>query len=185
MVVMTHPRVIIDRSAMTRLQVIVTAMTVGLNALDGFDILSISFASPGIAAEWGIPPPALGIVLSMELIGMGFGSLLLGGFADLADRHRLRHRWDVVVDQRAGGRILKQTATAARVLMRMAKRSEQEIRLGRPPARIGRIGRLAVAAEMLENPFDDGWILDAGNDLELPATTTAHLDVDRKDTLEA
>jgi hypothetical protein len=37
--------------------------------------------------------------------------------------------------------------------MRMTKRSEQKIRLGRPPARMG---RLAVAAEVLENPFDDG-----------------------------
>ena len=80
------PRELIDRSAMTRLQVLVIAMTVGLNALDGFDILSISFASPGIAAEWGIAPPALGVVLSMELIGMGLGSLLLGGFADQVGR---------------------------------------------------------------------------------------------------
>ena len=69
--------------------------------------------------------------------------------------------------------------------MRMTKRSEQKIRLGRRTARMGRIGRLTVAAEGLENPFDDRWILDAGNDLELPATTTAHLDVDRKNTFEA
>jgi hypothetical protein len=67
----------------------------------------------------------------------------------------------------------------------LAKRSEQKIGRGRLPARMGRVGRLAVAVEVLENPFDDGWILDAGNDLELPATATAHLDVDRKDTLEA
>jgi len=86
MVDATDPREIIDRSAMTRLQAIVIAITVGLNALDGFDILSISFASPGIAAEWGIAPPALGVVLSMELIGMGLGSLLLGGFADRIGR---------------------------------------------------------------------------------------------------
>ena len=69
--------------------------------------------------------------------------------------------------------------------MRTTKRSEQTIGLGRPTARICRVGRLAVAAEVLEIPFDDGWILDAGNDLELPATTTAHLDVDRKNTFEA
>jgi benzoate transport len=86
MVDSTDPREIIDRSAMTRLQATVIAVTVGLNALDGFDILSISFASPGIAAEWGIAPPALGVVLSMELIGMGLGSLLLGGFADRIGR---------------------------------------------------------------------------------------------------
>lgn len=82
----TDPRLILDQTPMTRLQVAVIAVTVGLNALDGFDILSISFASPGIAAAWGIRPPELGIVLSMELIGMGLGSLLLGGFADRAGR---------------------------------------------------------------------------------------------------
>ena len=71
---------------MSRLQVIVVAITIGLNALDGFDVLSISFASPGIAEEWGIDRAALGIVLSMELIGMAIGSILLGGVADKIGR---------------------------------------------------------------------------------------------------
>jgi len=71
---------------MSRLQVTVVAITVVLNALDGFDVLSISFASPGIAAEWGIGRDALGIVLSMELIGMAIGSILLGGVADRIGR---------------------------------------------------------------------------------------------------
>jgi benzoate transport len=62
--------------------VVIVALTIGLNGLDGFDVLSISFASPGIAAEWGIDRARLGIVLSMELIGMGLGSILLGGIAD-------------------------------------------------------------------------------------------------------
>ena len=41
----TDPRDIIAKSPMSRLQVIVVGLTVGLNALDGFDVLSISFAS--------------------------------------------------------------------------------------------------------------------------------------------
>ena len=60
--------------------------TPGLNALDGFDVLSSAFAAPGITLEWGIPRSELGIVLSAELIGMGFGSLLLGRLADRAGR---------------------------------------------------------------------------------------------------
>lgn len=67
---------------------VVVAITVGLNALDGFDVLSISFASPGIAREWNIDRAALGLVLSMELIGMGLGSILLGGVADQFGRRR-------------------------------------------------------------------------------------------------
>jgi benzoate transport len=71
---------------MSRLQVVVVGITVALNALDGFDVMSISYASPGIAAEWGIDRAALGIVLSMELIGMAIGSVLLGGVADKIGR---------------------------------------------------------------------------------------------------
>jgi hypothetical protein len=41
------------------------------------------------------------------------------------------------------------------------------------------------AARVLENPLDDGWILDARDHPQLPATTPADLDVDRKDTFEA
>ena len=61
-------------------------VTVGLNAMDGFDVLSISFASPGIAQDWGIDKATLGWILSMELFGMAVGSVLLGGVADKIGR---------------------------------------------------------------------------------------------------
>jgi MFS transporter, AAHS family, vanillate permease len=80
------PRSIIDESPMTIAQVIVVAITVMLNAMDGFDILSIAFASNGIAAEWQVTTQALGFVLSMELVGMAVGSVLLGGVADRIGR---------------------------------------------------------------------------------------------------
>ena len=67
----------------------------------------------------------------------------------------------------------------------MTKRSDQEIALGRCPTRVCRIGRLRITAEMFQNPIDDGWVLDAGDHLELPAAAPADLDVDRKDTFEA
>jgi benzoate transport len=82
----TDPREIIDQSRMTAAQIAVVAITVLLNAMDGFDVLSIAFASPGIAKEWGIAQTALGVVLSMELIGMAFGSVFIGGVADRIGR---------------------------------------------------------------------------------------------------
>lgn len=82
----SDPRTMIQREPMSRFQWGIVATMVGLNALDGFDVLSISFASPGIAAEWRIDRAALGVVLSMELIGMAAGSLLLGGIADRVGR---------------------------------------------------------------------------------------------------
>lgn len=67
-------------------QWVVVIVTFGLNALDGFDVLSISFASPGIARDWGLDRDTLGWILSMELLGMAIGSIILGGFGDKAGR---------------------------------------------------------------------------------------------------
>jgi benzoate transport len=85
---MTDPRQTLSVSKMSVVQIAAVVVTIGLNALDGFDVLAISFASPGIAHEWGIDRAALGVVLSMELIGMGLGSILLGGVADKIGRRR-------------------------------------------------------------------------------------------------
>ncbi len=71
---------------MGRFQISAVAICVLLNALDGFDVLAISFASPGIADEWGVERGVLGVVLSMELIGMGVGSLTIGALADWVGR---------------------------------------------------------------------------------------------------
>ena len=85
---MRDPREILATSPMSVVQIVAVAVTIGLNALDGFDVLAISFASPGIAREWGIDRAALGFVLSMELIGMGVGSIAIGGLADRIGRRR-------------------------------------------------------------------------------------------------
>jgi MFS family permease len=82
----TNPISVINDNPMSMRQWTVVVIMVLLNALDGFDVLSSAFAAPGISGEWGIPRSELGIVLGAELIGMGFGSLLLGGFADKAGR---------------------------------------------------------------------------------------------------
>jgi MFS family permease len=77
---------------MSRMQWAVVAVMFGLNALDGFDALAISFAAPGILAQWGLTRTALGIVMSLELVGMTLGSLLLGGLADARGR-----RWTILL----------------------------------------------------------------------------------------
>ncbi|WP_205689480.1 MFS transporter [Aurantiacibacter odishensis] len=77
-----NPITVINDTEMHWRQWAVVVLMVLLNALDGFDVLSSAFAAPGITADWGIPRSELGIVLSAELVGMGFGSVLLGGAAD-------------------------------------------------------------------------------------------------------
>lgn len=82
----TDIQTLVDRSPMSQAQIAAIVLCVLLNALDGFDVLAISFASPGIATEWGVDRAALGIVLSMELVGMALGSALLGALADRIGR---------------------------------------------------------------------------------------------------
>ncbi len=84
--VANDPRHIINETAMSARQWTVVVIMIFLNALDGFDVLSSAFAAPGITKEWGIPRSQLGIVLSAELVGMGFGSILLGSLADKIGR---------------------------------------------------------------------------------------------------
>jgi len=79
-------RLTLATAPLSRTQVVAVAICVLLTAMDGFDVLAISFAAPGISSEWGIDRAALGIVLSMELFGMAAGSLAIGGLADRAGR---------------------------------------------------------------------------------------------------
>lgn len=82
----TDPRSIIRNEPMGAFQIAAVAICVALNALDGFDVLAITFAGPGISREWGLGPGALGIVISTGLLGMGLGSLLVAPVADVIGR---------------------------------------------------------------------------------------------------
>jgi benzoate transport len=80
------PSVELRREPMSRFQMVAVAICVALNALDGFDILAITFAAPGITREWSLGPGALGIVISTGLVGMTIGSLGLAPLADTLGR---------------------------------------------------------------------------------------------------
>ncbi len=71
---------------MSRMQVMIVVITILLNALDGFDVLSISLAAPAIRAQMGIGDSVTGLLLSMELVGMAIGSIFLGRYADVWGR---------------------------------------------------------------------------------------------------
>ena len=85
---MTHldPSVQLRREPMSSFQIAAVAICVALNALDGFDILAITFAGPGIMREWGLGPGGLGVVISTGLVGMSIGSLLIAPLADTRGR---------------------------------------------------------------------------------------------------
>ncbi|GFE73831.1 MULTISPECIES: MFS transporter [Novosphingobium] len=110
---MEDPRALIAREPMHYRQVIAVGIATALNALDGFDVLSISFAAPGIAKDWGIDRAALGLVLSMELFGMGVGAFVLGTLADKVGRRPMLLACLVIMGIGMG---LASTATSVPIL---------------------------------------------------------------------
>ncbi len=84
-----NPRSIIDQAPMTAMQKVIVALTVLYTAVDGFDVLSNSVSGSGIMSEFGLDRAGLGMVLSMELIGMALGSIFLGGLADKLGRRNM------------------------------------------------------------------------------------------------
>ena len=84
----TDPREMIDKAPMSLLQIFIIAITVGLNAMDGIDVLSIALAMPDIAEQWQLSDWIVGFLLNMELIGMGIGSMALGWVSDATGRRK-------------------------------------------------------------------------------------------------
>jgi len=76
----------INSQPMSSGQISAVLVCVFLVALDGFDVLAIAFAAPGIAKEWELSEGVLGWVVTMELIGMAIGSIFMGNLADRVGR---------------------------------------------------------------------------------------------------
>jgi len=76
------PQRLLAQAPLTAYQLAAIGICIGLNMLDGFDILAMSFAASGIKADWHLLDGQLGALLSAGLVGMGLGSLTLGPCAD-------------------------------------------------------------------------------------------------------
>ncbi|MEU5850905.1 MFS transporter [Saccharopolyspora shandongensis] len=79
----------IDRSGMSRFQIGVVAICLVINLVDGFDVLVMSFAAPGVAREWALTDSQVGVLLSSGLVGMALGSAVLAPLADRIGRRPL------------------------------------------------------------------------------------------------
>ena len=75
-------RDVIDRAPVGRFQIVLVVVCAVLNMVDGFDILVMSFAASGVAAEWRLNGAQVGLLLSASSAGMAFGSALLAPLAD-------------------------------------------------------------------------------------------------------
>ncbi len=81
-------RIILD-APMSPYQVRAVGVTAALCALDGFDVLAVGIAAPGIVKDWGVGNAALGIVFSTGLAGMALGSFTIAPLADRIGRRRV------------------------------------------------------------------------------------------------
>ena len=60
---------------MSPYQVLVVALCVFINSIDGFDILALSFAAPVVVREWGLTPEQTGLVFSTHPLKPDFTRL--------------------------------------------------------------------------------------------------------------
>lgn len=77
-----QPSTMVTRERMGARRILAIAILTACTAAEGFDVYAISLAAPRIAQAWSIDPATLGIVLAMDLVGMGLGAVLLGRGAD-------------------------------------------------------------------------------------------------------
>ncbi|HWZ63976.1 MAG TPA: MFS transporter [Steroidobacteraceae bacterium] len=77
------------KGPITGFQLGAIAVCVGLNMLDGFDVLAMAFSASGVKAAWALSDGRLGWLLSAGLIGMAVGALALAPCADFVGRRRI------------------------------------------------------------------------------------------------
>lgn len=85
----TDIKLLVARGPMSAHQIAAILVCVGLNMLDGFDVLVMSFTAAGVSAEWLLSGAQLGALFSAGLIGMAAGSLFLAPRADRVGRRTI------------------------------------------------------------------------------------------------
>lgn len=76
----------IDAAAFVGLPLRVTLISILMMTVDGIDLQSMSFVAPALLSDWGASRASLAPVLTSSIIGMAFGSILLGWLSDRIGR---------------------------------------------------------------------------------------------------
>lgn len=80
---------IVDRSRLSRFQIVVLALCGLIVAIDGFDTAAIGYIAPALRQEWGLAVSAMAPAFSAGLFGLLVGALLIGPLADRIGRKRV------------------------------------------------------------------------------------------------
>lgn len=78
----------IEAAPMKKLQIVVIAVCLALNMIDGFDVLVMAFSAPALTQDWKLSGGELGMLLSSALFGMALGSMVISQIADIIGRRR-------------------------------------------------------------------------------------------------
>lgn len=82
-------RKLIDNTPMSGYQWFIILIAAFINALDGYDLVSMAFAANTVVADFGLSGAQLGWLLSSALIGVGLGAITLAPMADRFGRKQL------------------------------------------------------------------------------------------------
>jgi benzoate transport len=77
---------VIDQGSVSAQQLIVVALCLLFNMLDGFDITAMAVAVNSIGQEMSLQPDKLGLVFSFALAGMMMGAMFLAAYSDVFGR---------------------------------------------------------------------------------------------------
>jgi len=80
---------VIDRGGVTAQQMLVVALCLFFNMLDGFDITAMAIVATQVAGELAIAPDRLGWIFSFALAGMMGGAMFLAPVSDIIGRRKL------------------------------------------------------------------------------------------------
>lgn len=80
---------ILDRGPITTTQILIIAIALILNMLDGFDVTAMAFTAHSIGEELQIAPNHLGILFSVALAGMMLGAMFIAPFSDILGRRKM------------------------------------------------------------------------------------------------
>jgi len=80
---------VIDRGGVTTQQLLVIALCMFFNALDGFDITAMAVVAGPVSAELELTPDRLGWIFSFALAGMMGGAMFLAPVSDIIGRRKL------------------------------------------------------------------------------------------------
>ncbi len=80
---------VIDNGQVSGQQILVIALCLFFNMLDGFDITAMAIVASAVSAELELTPDRLGLIFSFALAGMMAGAMFLAPVSDVIGRRKL------------------------------------------------------------------------------------------------